>query len=296
MKNKKKIIILAIVFCTALVVTAALTFSKYVYNSVWGYYLQSRGFYFSSDSLDTNNKKNSVLTWDGSDLIIDLSNSENDSLVSEYDISYTASCEILGEEKEYLSCNLNNTGKSSYSGVLSSASICMDSKGSKDVSDLIKSQCELGGYTWKIEKTTKQIGFNVELNDETKSIDEVSVQIIVESTAPYKKTLKGLFNLNLKEEETEYNIYYQDYDNYNEVTVTNKINQDACFNLSFDSKKNLYDNSSSGVVETYTAGDKSINKLKIKVNKESSSSFIFYKIKSDEIYSIDDFTLEKIDC
>ena len=75
MKNKKKIIILTIVFCVTLVVTAALTFSKYVYNSVWSYYLQSRGVYFSSDSLDLNNKKNSILTWDGNDLIIELSNS-----------------------------------------------------------------------------------------------------------------------------------------------------------------------------------------------------------------------------
>ena len=172
----------------------------------------------------------------------------------------------------------------------------MDPKGAKDVSDLIKAQCELGGYTWKIEKTTKQISFNVELSDETKSIDEVSVQITVKSTSPYKKTLKGVYNLNLKEEETEYNVYYQGYDEYNEVTVTNKINQDVCFNLSFDSEKNLYDNSSSDVIETYTTEDKSINKLKIKVNKESSSSFVFYQIKSDGIYSIDDFVLEKIEC
>ena len=33
MKNKKKIIILAIAFCVILILTATLTFSKYVYNN-----------------------------------------------------------------------------------------------------------------------------------------------------------------------------------------------------------------------------------------------------------------------
>lgn len=296
MKNKKKIILLTIVFCAIIVITVSLTFSKYIYNSVWGYYLQSRGFYFSSSDLDVNNKKNSILTWDGSDVRFEIKNSENDSLVSEYDISYNVSCEILDEEKEYLSCNLNNTGQSTYSGNLSSTSKCIDYNTEKDVSNLIKSECELSGYTWKKEITTKEIYFNIDLTDETKSIDEVSVQVTVESTYPYKKALKGVFNLNLFEEEKGYELYYQDFDEYNEITILNKTNADSCFNISFSNAKNLYNNISNDSAEILTSENNVINKIKVKTTKEASSTFKFYKIKPEEIYSIEDFTIEEVEC
>lgn len=296
MKNRKNIILLIIIFCVISVITVCLTFSKYIYNSVLGYYLQSRGFYFSSDNLDINNKKNSILTWDGSNIKFEIKNSENASLVSEYDISYKVSCEILNNEKEYLSCNLNNTGQSTYSGKLTGTSKCIDPNGEKEVGDLIKSECELGGYTWKKEITTKEIYFNIDLTDETKSIDEVSVQVTVESTHPYKKTLKGVFNLNLAEEEAGHEIYYEDFDEYNQITILNKSDEDSCFNISFDETKNIYNNFSNDVVDTLTTEDKTINKIKVKIKKQASSMFDFYKIKPEEVYSIDDFILEEIEC
>lgn len=296
MKNKKKMILLIIIFCVVLIITASLTFSKYVYNSVWEYYLQSRDFYFSSENLDTNNKKNSILTWDGSSIKFEIRNSENANLVSEYDITYKVSCEILNEAKDYLSCNLNSTGKSIYTGKLTGTSKCIDPKGEKEVSDLIKSECELGGYVWKKEITTKEIDFNFDLKDETKNIDEVSVQIIVESTYPYKKILKGTFYLNLVEEEFEYETYYQDYNEYNEITITNKTNENKCFNISFDGEKNLYNNFSNDEIEAYSTEDKIINKIKVKIQKQMSSEFDFYKIKPESIYSLDDFIIEEIDC
>lgn len=296
MKNKKKIVLLIIVFCSILIISASLTFSKYVYNSVWGYYLQSRDFYFSSNSLDVKNKKNSILTWDGSDIKLELTNSENASLVSEYDISYTVSCEVLDKEKEYLSCNLNNTGQSTYSGKLTGTSKCIDLKGEKDVSGLIKSDCELSGYTWKKEITTKELNFNVDLEDETKAIDEVSVQIVVESTYPYKKILKGIYNLNLKEKESEYELYHQDFDQHNEIVIINKVNKDKCFGVYFDETKNLYGDFSNSVLETFTTEDKTINKINLKVEKQSSLTIDFYKIKPEESYSLNDFILEEIEC
>jgi len=296
MKNKKKIVLLIIVFCVILTIAASQTFSKYIYNSIWGYYLRSKGFYFSSDSLNVNNKKNSILTWDGNDVIFKIKNSDNDNLVSEYDISYTVSCEILNEEKEYLSCNLNNTDQSTYSGKLSSASTCIDIKGESDVSNLIKSKCELSGYSWKTEEATKDVSFNIELKDETKIIDEVSVQITVESTQPYKKTLKGVFNLNLTEEMSEYELDYEIFDSHSEITIVNKGNYDKCFNISFDETKNLYDNYSNDVIESFVTKDKVINKIKVKIKSQSSTIISFYKLKSEDVYSIEDFILEEVEC
>ena len=136
--KKKKILLITIVCCVIIIVIASMTSAKYAYNSIWNYYLHSRGFYFKSDKLELETKKNSVLTWDGSDIVFNVSNNENDSLISEYDISYKISCEVLGDEKEYLECILNNTGNSSVTGTLSSSSKCVDEKEFKDVKNLTK--------------------------------------------------------------------------------------------------------------------------------------------------------------
>ena len=296
MKHKKKIILLTIIFCSILIIIVSSTFAKYVYNSAWSYYLHSRGFYFYSDSLNNDNKKNSILKWDGTDIKFEIRNNENDNLVSEYDISYTVTCEVLNEEKEYLSCNLNNTGESTSSGKLSSSSKCIDEKGEKNVDNLIKSECELSGYTWKNEVTNKEISFNLELKDETKAIDEVSVQIKVESTYPYKKVLKGVYNLNLIEEQMEYELDFQNFSAFGELTIINKLERDKCFYISFDEKELLYNNFSSEVIETYDTKDGIINKLKVKIKSNTSSVFDFYKIIPENEYSLENFTLEEIEC
>ena len=52
MKKKTKIIIMSIfVLVFLLLVTDGFSYAKYVSNSVWNYYLESKDFYFTSDSL-----------------------------------------------------------------------------------------------------------------------------------------------------------------------------------------------------------------------------------------------------
>ena len=75
MKSKKIFTIFVILII--MFATISLTLGKYIYNSVWDYYLSSKAFYFESDLLDINTKNNSLLKWDGSDINFKINNSQN---------------------------------------------------------------------------------------------------------------------------------------------------------------------------------------------------------------------------
>ena len=193
MKKRSKRIIITLVVILIFMATATLTLGKYAYNNAWNYYLSSKGFYFESDLLDINTKKNSLLKWDGSDINFLIKNSQNDKLISEYDISYKITCEVLGEESSYIKCNLNNTNASVFNGTLATTSKCINNINDVDVTLFSKSECEVNGYKWKDEVISKNNYFNLELTDSTKNIDEVSVKIIAQFKIPKTATKNDLF-------------------------------------------------------------------------------------------------------
>ena len=294
--NKKTAIIIIILIVSVFIVTG--TLAKYVYNSVWSYYLTSKGFYFESDFLTLDTKKTAMLDWDGSDISFFLKNSK-DSFVSEFDISYKVSCDVLGEEAKYLTCNLNNTEKNSFEGVLSSTAKCINKKDQTDVSKYTKAQCEVGGYIWSYDTITKENTFNLVSLDATKDIDEASVKITVESTKPYKKVLSGVFNLNKREIlESTYEVDYQSFAEYDELTIINKTNSTKCFLIGFDSNEYLLNTleNSGEILEFYTDSNDIINGFDISVDKENSGVYSFYKKIEGGNYSIDHFVVSEKEC
>ena len=56
--KKKNILILCGILVGIVLLNYAYTYAKYVANSTWNYYLQSKEFFFSSDSLDSEGFKN----------------------------------------------------------------------------------------------------------------------------------------------------------------------------------------------------------------------------------------------
>ena len=292
--HKKKAVIFIIILCI-ITITATMTSAKYVYNSVWNYYLKSKGFYFESDLLTIDTKKNSLLKWDGSDIYFSLINSINPKLISDYDISYKISCDVLGEESNYVGCVLNGTESSNFNGNLSNKEYCYNDKDTEDVTLLDKIECELNGYVWKHEVTSKNNYFNLFLKDETKNIDEVSVQITVESMYPYHKTLKGIFNLNkIDEFDTNFEVDYQSFNEYDDVIIINKTTSDKCFSIEFNSKDYLFDINNHSVL-SYDFNETN-NTINIKIEEQKSTNYKFYKINSKKQYSIDDFVIEEKDC
>ena len=297
MKKKTKKVFTIFLLMFVLVTAISLTSGKYIYNSVWNYYLKSKGFYFESDLLDVNTKKNSNLKWDGSDVYFEIRNSLNNELISDYDISYKVTCIVLGNEADYIDCVLNGTENSSFNGTLSSGASCVNTINSEDASSLNKTECELNGYTWSQEVTSKNNYFNLVLKDSTKNVDEVSVKITAESLTPYHKTLTGLFNLNKVEiTDTPFIIRYEDYGEYDEVSITNTTTAKACFSISFDSAEYLYDINQNEVLNYEVDSDDKVNQIDVEISKQSTKKYDFYKINGSKQYSIDDFTIEEKEC
>lgn len=297
MKIKGRKIFLIFTLLIALFSVIFVTSGKYIYNSVWNYYLKSKGFYFESDLLNTNTKKNSFLKWDGSDIYFTVKNSLNNELVSEYDISYKISCTVLEEESEYIDCILNGTNSSVYNGSLSSVAKCVNNIDETDVSKLNKADCEINGYTWNNEITLKNNYFNLILKDETKNIDEVSIKITAESSSPYHKTLTGIFNINKVDSEgTELITYYQNFNEYDELSITNTTQNDKCAVINFNADNFLIDLNSTSILEYNTDSNEKVNQISIKIEKQSSNIYKFYKMDGQIETSIYDFIIEEKEC
>lgn len=297
MKKRSKRIIITIVIILIFMATATLTLGKYIYNNAWNYYLSSKGFYFESDLLDINTKKNSLLKWDGSNINFLVKNSQNNKLISEYDISYKITCEVLGEESDYIKCNLNDTNTSVFSGTLATTSKCVNDIDNVDVTLFSKAECEVNGYMWNEEVISKSNYFNLELSDPTKSIDEVSVKITAESLTPYHQTLTGIFNINrVDSADLEFTTSYLGYEEYDEISITNTTTSEKCVSIGFDSSKYFIDLNDYQTLEYLVDSNNKINEIKIKLNKESSKSYKFYKADSNKIYSINDFLVEEKEC
>ena len=65
--NRKKLLILIIILSFILMISYGVSYAKYASNSIWNYYLESKGFYFTSQTLENKRINND---WDGSRIYI----------------------------------------------------------------------------------------------------------------------------------------------------------------------------------------------------------------------------------
>ena len=240
MKNKKKILIILIILtlCTFSYLTS---FARYSSNYVWNYYLESHGFYLTSDSLGLD-KKNINTLWDGSSIQVVVKNYSNNNLITDYDIRYDVTCEVLNNDP-YI-CKLNDTESSSLSLVLSSNSRCINNTLDEvDVSSYGKTECEINGYEWQNLAVNQNINFNVYAANGGE-VNNASVKITVRSTSPYRKTMTGIYNL-FKNAQNTGEIIKQIYDNelYDELVITNSYDIRKCVLVSFDTTTRVVENS-----------------------------------------------------
>ena len=63
MINRRKLIICILILGFILMISYGVTYARYASNSIWNYYLESKGFYFTSKELENKRIKNN---WDGS--------------------------------------------------------------------------------------------------------------------------------------------------------------------------------------------------------------------------------------
>lgn len=288
MKHMNKKVKLSIVFgILGLGLCFCLTsFAKYTSNKVWDYYLKSHGFYFSSDYLGSD-KRNVNTLWDGNSVYFNLKNSISNNLITEYDISYTVTCELMDESFDGV-CTLNGTDKSSVSGVLSNNSRCINNKSDNvDVSSFNKSICEMNDYVWVNQGVVSDIYFDVLSNSE--EVRNVDVLITVNSTSPYKKTMTGIFNLYKNEVDSGSlvkQISNKEY--YDLLVVSNSYDDAKCVSVSFDSSKFLVF-TNSNYSNLSLDDDGYIKEFKFSLDSKSSEKITIYKRSSNLEISEDDF-------
>lgn len=268
MKKRYKLILIVVLigFCLGLFLT---TLARYSSSNVWNYYLESQGFYFSSDNL-SNNQVNVDTFWDGDSVYFNLKNYSNNNLITDKDIAYSVSCEVIeGDE----TCTLNGTNSSTITGTLSKSSRCVNDIDQIDVSSMNKTECEVAGYTWENVSVTNDLYFDVHSESE---ITDVSVRITVTSTSPFRKTMTGVFNLNKIETESgnvDYNINH--YDSFDELIISNSYDSGKCVSVSFDSSKRIVDVNNNMTVLT-TDNNGYVNSFSAGIGSMSSGKFIFY--------------------
>ena len=296
-KTRKYLIIILIILIVIFLLTKVFSFAKYVSNHTFNHYLESKDFYLSSDKLDIDSVKNIDKAYDGNPIKIVLKNSLNKELITTYDIKYKASCSVSDEYKDKVGCRFTDNNESTFEGVLSSKEVCVNNTTDGiDVSDYSKSECEVNGYKYTNVVNTKDLYLDIySLNNE--EYNDVTVNVKVESLAPYKKTISGEFILHKKRiDDKEVVLKYNETDLYSNLVITNKSDTNKCLTLKWDSKIFHLDNSNIDIISSLKDQDNYINEIKFKVKANSNVNYKFYKVNFDETYDETEFSIEENSC
>lgn len=286
-KNKKLLFIAGFLL---LVITP--TLSRFIYNSINNFIMESQGFYFSSSVLGVDNNEYKINNWDGVSsyyLNVDVKNRKNEYVSANTDVEYDITLE----------CSSNVT-------------------------------CSLSKEKGTIKKDSEGDSYIISMSPKTtiKEGELVTVKTTATSTSPYKKTLSATYNIGIEKRGFSYKITDNENDKYlildltNAITyyqveeaflnykvgdkistdtykMLNKENQSKCYSaivtISFDPNEILLDMTDSnykrkiGTEEVKTVDNSSyVSGFKFKVGATSSEKIKFYKkdIAKDYTYPI----------
>lgn len=271
------------------------TYGKYVSNSIWNYYLESNGFYLSSENLGDTTLKNVNNLWNGNSVFFNIKNSLNSSVATGYDINYTATCTIEGEAASKTKCNLNGSDLNTVDGVLTSIQNCENnSTDGIDVSNYNKETCELNGYKWKNEMVENKLFFDIILTDPEYSLIDLVVNINLTSNSPYRKTLNGKFILHKSDIMSEkISMNYKNYTNYDRLVVTNSFDSKKCVKITWDSNKLIIGEDINNFSSYKNDSNGYVNEIIFNINGKDSRSLMFYKKIFSQNYNVEEFSLEE---
>lgn len=185
-KYKKKQLLIILIVLIALI-SLIVIFGRYVTNSINNYFLRSAEFYFESDKLSENGTTLQVDNWSGVDdytITINMNSRKNNIEAATYDIPYNISYSC----SDNAICNLSKT-----EGIIYASN-------NSDYFNLI-----------------------ITPNTQLRNGDRVVVDIEVNSTGEYKKTLKGQFILVVGQENITYQITDETRNPYLELSITNTL-------------------------------------------------------------------------
>ena len=284
-KKKQIIIFLLIWLCS---VSFVIIFGRYVTNTINNFFLRSKEFYFYSDKLSEEGSIYQVDNWSGVDdylITINMNSRENNIESATYDISY----DISYTNSDNVICSINKTNGIIYAD-------------------------------------TNSDFFNIVITPNTQLAtgDKVTVEVEVNSTAPYKKTLKGKFTLVVGKEKLSYQITDKEKNPYMILSMTNTLSyynvkeafgnynkgdkidigtylnlsdseKEKCYSaivtVNFDPKEILFDVTNSGytdafdITTTIIEGKTYINGFSLGIDAISSREIRFYKVDVNKDYT-----------
>ena len=284
--KRKQLIILGLIVLN--LISFIVIFGRYLTNSINNFFVRSKEFYFYSDKLSEDNSVYQVDNWSGVDdyiITINMNSNNNNIEVASYDIGYNISYK------------------------------CTDN-----------AICQLSKTEGIILANTNSDFFNLTItpNMQLNTGDKVVVEVEVNSTAPYKKTLKGKFTLVVGKEKLTYQITDSAQNPYMQLSMTNtltfynvnesfgtynvgdKIDIDTYLGLSdaekakcysamvdikFDPTEILFDVTNSAysdatnMTTTTINGKTYINGFTIKIDAISSKEIRFYKVDVSKNYT-----------
>ena len=284
--KRKQLIILGLIVLN--LISFIVIFGRYLTNTINDFFIRSKEFYFYSDKLSEDNSVYQVDNWSGVDdyiITINMNSNNNNIEVASYDIGY------------------NISYKCTYNAI-----------------------CQLSKTEGIILANTNSDFFNLTItpNMQLNTGDKVVVEVEVNSTAPYKKTLKGKFTLVVGKEKLTYQITDSAQNPYMQLSMTNtltfynvnesfgtynvgdKIDIDTYLGLSdaekakcysamvdikFDPTEILFDVTNSAysdatnMTTTTINGKTYINGFTIKIDAISSKEIRFYKVDVSKNYT-----------
>ena len=290
MKKNKKIKKITFIFIGLglLFIIIGATYGRYIYLELKDYYLSTKNFYFNSDKLTVGRAIYQVENWSGVDsynISINLNSYKNNLEVCDSDITY----EITYSCSQNVNCNLNKTS----------------------------------GTIYTTTNTDNIVATLTPITNLSEG-DSAFIEVTATSTAPYRKTIKARFVLNVSVSGLSYAIedevnrpylnfnitntldYYTVVTAFDSYSVGDKIDINTYLNLSIDKKEKCksalitltfdpnkvvldmtseyYLNSISHTT-TMINGHEYINSITFNVEAISSAQVKFYKIDATKNYT-----------
>lgn len=287
-KYTKYLIVSVCILLVVVIITHAYSFAKYTSNTVFSYFLNSKGFYFESEDLGVEAKNHIDTMWDGEKVYFTVSNSKSDDLTSSYDIEYSVSC-TLDDDSNEKTCIINDTGYGTFTGILSASFGCVDKKNGKDVSNLDEETCKLDDYSWEALASTSKLYFQV-TDKNGEEVNNAKVKITVTAKKPYTKTLVGNYTLiRTAKAIGELNVDYNKGEIFDDVLVSNSYNEDKCVKLSWNTNNYLI--KGTDYLNSNLDDDGNVNEIIFKLNSMNSKRYEFYRVDSEYEYNFGDFEL-----
>ena len=286
-KYKRNQIMIVILIALSLL-SFIIIFGRYLTSNVSNFFVRSKEFYFFSDKLSEDNSIYQVDNWSG---------------VDDYTITIN------------MNSRLNNIESATYDIGYDISYACSDN-----------AICQLSKTQGIIKADTNSDFFNLTItpNTQLKDGDKVIVDVVVNSTAPYKKTLKGRFTFVVGKEELTYQITDNSQDPYMLLSITNtltyytvkeafdsfhvgdRIDINTYLSLSEDKKSKCYSaevkiefnprevlfdvtnsaySDATNITTTNIDGKTYINGFTIKIDAISSREIRFYKVDVNQDYT-----------